>query len=644
VPRARLERDQVRVAVEALTDRLYQSASYSRDAAFGEATRVFLQFLAGAILSRLGRASDSEARSIELFRPAGDLVLDVHHDTVSRVTGLLADLAPPHSLLTNSYEYLQSFSPVADSVTGAIRLKAGTKRKAHGIFYTPSRTARVVANVALDIITAESPPRVLDPAMGTGIFLLEAARCISAREHINVATVAETCLWGTDTDPLAVELAVLGLWLETGARPAVLAQRLRRADALTEDCEEHDVDLVVSNPPWGALYLESDRAPLARRFPDVSKLSFDSFKLFLNLGVSRTRRALAMVVPHAVLAQPKYADVRALLIERLPPYHVLDLGNRHFPKVAAPACALICGPTPGPSHVHAGVLSGEGELATGSPIPRSHWTAFRGFLLARPGILRLVDRLQKDHPSLRDLGDLYRVRDGGINYNRAALGNRVLYQSLEPDDARDIPRYRGRNFGRYTGIERGGWLRHDAARRLEPGEKLSMDLDLYDSPGKLVFRQTADRLTGTMDRTRMALGRSVIAITAVGDVSLLPLLACLNSRLLTVVYRSLSGEGGRLLPQVKVSRLLALPIPDVSGSHQQLVPQAPESSGDHSQLTNQAGMDRGFAWACLGELARQMLLSQGQDVRRDTMIDDLVGCLYGLSERDLVVMRGSSAR
>jgi hypothetical protein len=97
--------------------------------------------------------------------------------------------------------------------------------------------------------------KVCDPAMGSGAFLVQACRYLGdaygraiiaeeGREEIRLGTqelarykrrIAETCLYGVDLNPLAVELAKVSLWLETLAqdRPLTfLDAHLRCGNAL----------------------------------------------------------------------------------------------------------------------------------------------------------------------------------------------------------------------------------------------------------------------------------------------------------------------------------------------------------------------------------------------------------------------------
>jgi hypothetical protein len=434
--------------------------------------------------------------------------------------------------------------------------------------------------------------------MGTGAFLLEAARAIV--HDGDEALVAETCLFGFDCDPVAVDLAILGIWLETGARISILVEHLRTGDPLASIETACRYDIVVGNPPWGI------PSSAYGRFAGPGQT--DSFKLFLDLALKLTRGSIGMVVPQAVLLQQSHADIRAKLRRDLDPYFVATLPDSVFPDAAAPACALIFGPKPGPSQVT--VLSGIASRI--HSISAGRWTS-RGFPVAPGWLLDLLEELQRRHPVLGDLKHLYRVRDVGINYNRADIARRVLYAGPEPEDPRDVPRYRGRNFNRYTPVAQEGWIRHDAARRLLPNERLSIPRSEFRTREKIVLRQTADRLVGTLDRTCMAMGRSVIAITAESGESLPALLACLNSRLVTILYRVLAGEKGRILPQVKVSRILDLPVPH------------PVTNPD--------------LWNELHARARLMLERHGEEAGLDLAISRLVDDGYGLTPQEISSIR-----
>lgn len=134
-------------------------------------------------------------------------------------------------------------------------------RKQSGSFYTPRALTELVVRCALTPLTRHASSdaildlRVVDPAMGSGAFLVAACRHLArAYERALLAEgrlheheidtemradfrrlIALRCLYGVDRNPVAVQLARLSLWLATlasGKPLTFLDHRLRTGDAL----------------------------------------------------------------------------------------------------------------------------------------------------------------------------------------------------------------------------------------------------------------------------------------------------------------------------------------------------------------------------------------------------------------------------
>jgi hypothetical protein len=147
-------------------------------------------------------------------------------------------------------EYEPCFSPEPERATGtrppahlpALRLASGRgRRKATGSFYTPRAITdylvRRTLHPLIEGVAADSilQLRVLDPAMGSGAFLVGACRYLAAAYEWALVRdgacsqgdigdedraqfrrmVAQRCLFGVDLNPMAVQLARLSLWLAT---------------------------------------------------------------------------------------------------------------------------------------------------------------------------------------------------------------------------------------------------------------------------------------------------------------------------------------------------------------------------------------------------------------------------------------------
>jgi hypothetical protein len=135
------------------------------------------------------------------------------------------------------YESLLDYEPTRDGTLS----NGSSVRKATGAFYTPRAIAEyLVRRTLAPLVRGRGPERilalrVLDPAMGSGAFLVAACSYLAqAYESALVAsgachacdvgaaeraairrTIAERCLFGVDVNPMAVQLARLSLWLAT---------------------------------------------------------------------------------------------------------------------------------------------------------------------------------------------------------------------------------------------------------------------------------------------------------------------------------------------------------------------------------------------------------------------------------------------
>lgn len=158
------------------------------------------------------------------------------------------------------YETLLDYEPHAGRPIVTLERGSGV-RKATGTFYTPQPIAEYLVRRTFGPLVNEAEPdrilrlRIVDPAMGSGAFLVAACRYLAAAyesalvrsggyqagdfgeaERASIRrTIAERCLYGVDMNPMAVQLARLSLWLATLAadRPLTfLDHHLQTGDSL----------------------------------------------------------------------------------------------------------------------------------------------------------------------------------------------------------------------------------------------------------------------------------------------------------------------------------------------------------------------------------------------------------------------------
>ena len=203
---------------------------------------------------------------------------------------------------------------------------SGNERKSTGSYYTPDFLVQNLIKTALDPVIAQklkdnpqNPEqallslKVIDPACGSGHFLLAAARRI-ANELTQVRTqsmlqapapglyrhslheVISKCIYGVDINPMAVELARMGLWLEGFAE--------------NEPLSFLDHHLQVGNSLLGVMDLKTLKLGIA---PDAYKAASATYKGF---GLSDKEVC--------VVLKKKNDQARKTLQESL---YYTDLGN-----------------------------------------------------------------------------------------------------------------------------------------------------------------------------------------------------------------------------------------------------------------------------------------------------------------------------
>lgn len=167
--------------------------------------------------------------------------------------------------LGSVYESLLEIRPRLEA-NGVFTLDSGAKgndRKTSGSYYTPDSLVETLLDSALNPVlqkaedSADTPEdkvaaildlRVIDPACGSGHFLLGAARRMADRvaklrnedagkEETQAALrdVVSRCIHGVDRNPMAVELAKVALWIESvspGQPLGFLDANIRCGDAL----------------------------------------------------------------------------------------------------------------------------------------------------------------------------------------------------------------------------------------------------------------------------------------------------------------------------------------------------------------------------------------------------------------------------
>ena len=229
-------------------------------------TRLWLAALGGLFiplnLADLTRSRIANRRLLKAiwhlswFRPNGQPMTrvnwrDMQTEELGSVYESLLELIPVVHLETRDFAFT-----VGDAAN------KGNERKTTGSYYTPDSLVQLLLTTTLDPVLDAAESRnpsdpaaeilklsIIDPACGSGHFLLAAARRAAARiarhrsegapsqeafQHA-LREVVSNCIFGADRNPMAVELCKVALWieaLEPGKPLSFLDARIRCGDSL----------------------------------------------------------------------------------------------------------------------------------------------------------------------------------------------------------------------------------------------------------------------------------------------------------------------------------------------------------------------------------------------------------------------------
>lgn len=606
-------------------------------------------------------------------------------------------------------------------------------RKANGVYYTPSYIVDYIVRNTLGTLLERKGTggnggmrglRILDPACGSGVFLLAAyqylldrhleqytidyrgkqphsrtpALCRNQRGQWQL-TIAERRrilfdnIYGLDTDPRGVEATRLSLirkLCEGDACPNPaersehslpdLSGNIKCGNAIVgpefcaggrgnalEDGEGFRImpfdwnsefpaimksggfDAVIGNPPWGG-DIDSITNFIAENYPGSSRGCRDTFKTFIDRGLTLTRDGglFGFVVPSAFMFQPRYIDIRRLVRN----YHIKKLwnvGDKAFgPEVTAPCCVIVVEKNSPPNSSTVSVLDTvyikdnlERAVIAQAPayrkIPQSIYkkTVQEIFVTFYRPMRENEIRLEK----------ILDCRDCGIKHQRIGVGlkqkgktdlaSRLYYRGTRQSD-KDHRYLVGADLGRsgwHMDYSKERYFRADCNNLLHKNEIVYFNKDVFNLSQKIVWRQTSDRIRATIIGPKWFANTLQAGILRDRNYNLRYVLGLLNSRFLNFLYIESVKETGRVFPQVKLSKVRALPIrridfsnPDETAVHDRIAELADQLMLLHDKLVK-ADI----------EYDRRMIQRRINSI--DEQINHLVCGLYDLPEEEIAFLK-----
>jgi type I restriction enzyme M protein len=279
-------------------------------------------------------------------RDRRDVVATVFKGTVNRMLNgyLLRDVINRiNNIHFDSTEEIHTLAFLYESLLKEMRDAAGDS----GEFYTP----RPVIKFMVQVIDPQIGETVLDPAAGTGGFLVESFKHMTSqcKKAEDFEQLQKGTLFGFEAKSMPFLLCQMNMLLHGIETPEVDSGNALRFP-LREMGEKDRVDIIMTNPPFGG---EEERGILGS-FPE-DKQTTETALLFLQLIMRKLRRSpklgrAGIVVPNGVLfGDGVCARIKEELLKEFNLHTIVRLPNGVFsPYTSIPTNLLFfdrSGPT-----------------------------------------------------------------------------------------------------------------------------------------------------------------------------------------------------------------------------------------------------------------------------------------------------------
>lgn len=593
-------------------------------------------------------------------------------------------------VLGNIYEqYLGHI--LKKSKKGAKVKDSPTHRKQQGIYYTPTYIVNyIVRNTLGELLKDKNIDvekiRVLDPACGSGSFLIKAFDVLHehyakhdknySQPQLDFRTggafttkvrILKDHLFGVDLDKQAVEIAQLNLFLkivEKGKILPYLEENLKCGNSLIDNpliagdkaltwednfkdvMQEGGFDIVIGNPPWGA-DIDDILDYLKKKYPNSTQEHKDIYKCFIEKGIKVLKEGgiLGFIVPNTCLLQPRYKDIR-LFLKKYKLLKIINLGEKVFESVEAPSCIIVVQNTK-PTR--------KNRVKT-MDLTDSKDNDYKSKALLSPSYIQLeqstydktvdsnfVTFYRELRKNEKLLGDIMDCKDCGIKYQRIAVGmkekgkndlfERLFYEGSQKNK-QDKKYIIGADLKRYNiDIPINRFMRYNFRSILKPNEIAYFNERYFNAPNKILWRQTADRPICSIRESGWfsnTLQVGILKEEYKEEYDLRYILALLNSKYLAFLYIQSVREAGRVFPQVKLNKIKQLPVKVISIKKQQPLIKLVDKMLSLNKRLNEIGEKR----------TDELTKIEDQLKAADQEIDRLVYELYGLTEEEIKIVEG----
>jgi type I restriction-modification system DNA methylase subunit len=509
--------------------------------------------------------------------------------------------AMPADVLGGVYENYLGYK-LSQSKKGLAVGKNAKKRKEQGIYYTPTFIVDYIVRNALKPVLDRCKSvgdlkkiKVLDPACGSGSFLIKALEIIADKyqdfnckvdEFTKIEIIMEN-LYGVDLDMQAVEIARLNLLINTleqrGIMPS-LDKNIKNGNSLISGADEElekyfgknfrdkkpfnwneefpevfkqgGFDVIIGNPPWvslkgkhGSEDVSDDEIKYFSDHYTGNTYAPNLYELFIWKALSLLAKdgMLSLIVPDRLLANEQYALLRKKILEN---FTILKLWLKvDFPGVIADTVIFV--------------------LQNSNPL--NNVIEFLEYPNEAPSKVKQSSYLNGEDNSILYVDDNSTTISKKLSNNEnfaqlvefanttSGCGAKSFFIHEAQQSKHEMRIIKGENIQKYKII---GYFWFEFKDENLSGR--TRDIEKLGVKEKILLRKTGIDLIATFDNSGIYPEQSLYFVYGADTETLLYLLALLNSKFVNYYYHNFAVTNKNSTPQLKNIDLDKFPIPKAS--------------------------------------------------------------------------------
>jgi adenine-specific DNA-methyltransferase len=272
---------------------------------------------------------------------------------------------------------------LAQTKSGRAKLKEGqAHRKEQGIYYTPTYIVdyivkNTVGELLKDKKTDASKIRILDPACGSGSFLIKAfdylqkhltngekekQQKLDSQGSYSIKTeILKNNIFGVDLDNKAVEITKLNLLLKAAEKFRKLPKELdnhicwgnsliddetisKQAFKWTNEFQEGTFDVVIGNPPYVRPHNINlkDKEYFWKNLKTF-KAKADLYNCFMEKGINlmKNKAIFSFIVPYTWTSLESFYEIRKFILNTCKIIKLVQLPKKVFQEATVETCIFV---------------------------------------------------------------------------------------------------------------------------------------------------------------------------------------------------------------------------------------------------------------------------------------------------------------